>query len=74
MASSVSSVVRALGAAQAGDKGGAISIVVRPGDPAPSAATFDRARNAWINNPGDIAFGDAGTEVARPKIRDLTVS
>jgi hypothetical protein len=39
------------------DKHGAISNVVRPGDPAPGGRTFDMATNASINNGGDIAFG-----------------
>ena len=39
------------------DKGGSISSVVRPGDPAPGGGTFDMAMNGSINNGGDVAFG-----------------
>src|SRR5262245_52163491 len=39
------------------DKHGAISSVVRPGDPAPGGGTFDAGIDGWINEGGDIAFG-----------------
>ena len=39
------------------DKFGAVSKVVRPGDPAPGGKIFDWASNGWINDVGDIAFG-----------------
>jgi hypothetical protein len=38
------------------DASGAITAVVRPGDPAPGGGVFDAARPGTINNAGDIVF------------------
>jgi hypothetical protein len=39
------------------DAGGALSSVVRPGDPAPGGGVFDAAWNPSLNDRGDVAFG-----------------
>ena len=39
------------------DRGGHVTKVAAPGDPAPGGSQFDFAANPWINDRGDIAFG-----------------
>jgi serine/threonine protein kinase len=39
------------------DRNAHIARIAVPGDPAPDGAVFDYARNPWINDRGDVAFG-----------------